>query len=95
MQIELTGLSKPEQATTAIKGALAAVREICRPLTICISTIDDKVVYSVLLSGVRDMDGIPGQLNVKPRLDDIWPWRYSKVVDGIEFYTYDRGGEER
>ena len=94
MQIELKGRNKAEQATDAIKAALQAVREICRPLSICISTIDDKVVYSVLLSGKRDMDNIPGELHVKPRLDDIWPWRYSKILDDIEFYCYGIGGEE-
>ena len=94
MQVTLTGRSKAEHATDAIKAALQAVREICYPLTINISSVADSVGYSVLLASKREMDKLPGELKVKPQLDDCFPWRYSKVIDGVEFYAYGRGGEE-
>jgi hypothetical protein len=56
--------------------------------------MQELAVKAVEVSSLRDLHRIPGEMEVKPEIDDIIPWRFSKTYQGVEYFCFYHGGEE-
>ena len=77
-------MNKAEQAADAINAAWESTRAIARVISIYL-TAEYKRVH---LSDMRDLEQIPGEAVREESLR-----RVTKVVNGVEFYCFDRGKE--
>jgi hypothetical protein len=83
-------VDKASEVCNAIKAAQKAAGEIFSGNPGISAT---QYHMSVLVDGMRNLDQIPGEVELIDRSRDQWPWKARKTFDGVEFYVLLTQGE--